>query len=222
MISIKNCTIQAGKFKISNINMEIPRGSYGILMGKTGSGKTTILEAVCGLRQVSSGSILINGVDITKKRPAERNIGFLPQDIALFDHMTVYEHIAFGMRIQKWPKKEIDTRVRDLGDQLNITHLLTRKPMGLSGGEKQRTAMGRALAVRPEVLCLDEPLSTLDDDTHEEVINLIKSVTRDNKITSLHITHRNTEAQLLGDHFFELCDGVLIHNQKNGYKDIVS
>jgi ABC-type sugar transport system ATPase subunit len=207
MISIKNCTIQAGGFKISDLNLEIPTGSYGILMGKTGSGKTTILEALCGLRKVSAGQIFINNRDVTKLRPAERNIGFLPQDIALFDHMTVYEHIAFGMRIQKWDKKEIDFRVNELAEQLQIKHLLQRKPAGLSGGEKQRAAMGRALAVKPEVLCLDEPLSTLDDDTHEEVINLIKDVTRENRITSLHITHRKSEAALLGDHFFELCEG---------------
>ncbi|EDM28124.1 ABC-type molybdate transport system, ATPase component [Lentisphaera araneosa HTCC2155] len=214
MISIKDCTIQAGKFKISHINIEIPTGSYGILMGKTGSGKTTILEALCGLRKVSAGQILINGVDITKKRPAERNIGFLPQDIALFDHMSVYEHIAFGMRIQKWNKVDIDKRVRELAEQLKINHLLERKPAGLSGGERQRTAMGRALAVRPQVLCLDEPLSTLDDDTHEDVINLIKEVTQENQVTSLHITHRKSEAALLGDHFFELCDGRIIQDQE--------
>ena len=113
MISIKNCTIQAGGFKISNLYLEIPTGSYGILMGKTGSGKTTILEALCGLRKVSAGQILINGRDVTKLRPAERNIGFLPQDIALFDHMTVYEHIAFGMRIQKWDKVKSITEFRN-------------------------------------------------------------------------------------------------------------
>ena len=189
MILIKNCTIQAGGFKIIDLNLEIPTGSYGILMWKTGSGKTTILEALCGLRKVSAGQIFINDRDVTKLRPAERNIGFLPQDIALFDHMTIYEHIAFGMRIQKWDQKEIDFRVNELAEQLQIKHLLQRKPAGLSGGEKQRTAMGRALAVKPEVLCLDEPLSTLDDDTHEEVINLIKDVSSENRITSFHITH---------------------------------
>lgn len=215
MISIKDCTIQAGKFKISQINIDIPTGDYGILMGQTGSGKTTILEALCGLRKVSAGKIMINGLDVTKKRPAERNIGFLPQDIALFDHMTVYEHIAFGMRIQKWDKKSIDHRVQELAEQLQITHLLRRKPAGLSGGEKQRTAMGRALAIRPQVLCLDEPLSTLDDHTHEDVVNLIKSVTSENKITTLHITHRKSEAQLLGDHFFELSEGKIIQNKED-------
>ena len=214
MISIKNCTIQAGKFTLSNINFEIPTGEYGILMGKTGSGKTTILEALCGLRKVASGQILINGEDITHKRPAERNIGFLPQDIALFDHMTVYEHIAFGMRIQKWDKSAIDPRVKELAERLQISHLLDRKPAGLSGGEKQRTAMGRALAVRPAVLCLDEPLSTLDDDTHEDVINLIKNVTNESEITTLHITHRQSEAKLLGQHFFQISDGKLVIQQE--------
>lgn len=124
--------------------------------------------------------------------------------------MTVYDHIAFGMRIQKWPKGVISARVEELAEQLKITHLLDRKPAGLSGGEKQRTAMGRALAVRPEVLCLDEPLSTLDDDTHEEVIQLIKSVTQENNITALHITHRKSEAALLGDHFFQIEEGKVI------------
>lgn len=213
MITIKDCTIQAGKFAISDINIEIPTGEYGILMGKTGTGKTTILEALCGLRKVASGKILISGEDITHKRPAERNIGFLPQDIALFDHMTVHEHIAFGMRIQKWDKAIIEKRVKELAERLQISHLLDRKPAGLSGGEKQRTAMGRALAVKPKVLCLDEPLSTLDDDTHEEVINLIKNVTKENNITTLHITHRQSEAEKLGQHFFLIDDGKIIRQE---------
>ncbi len=215
MISIKDCAIQAGKFKISNVNMEIPTGKYAILMGKTGSGKTTVLEALCGLRKVAAGTISINGIDITHKRPAERNIGFLPQDIALFDHMNVYDHIAFGMRIQKWANDEVDHRVQELAERLQIKHLLKRKPAGLSGGEKQRTAMGRALATRPKVLCLDEPLSTLDDDTHEDVIELIKSVTSENDITTLHITHRQSEAQLLGDQFYRVEDGKVIQNKEN-------
>lgn len=213
MIIIKNCNIEAGKFTISDINIEIPTGEYGILMGKTGSGKTTILEALCGLRKVASGKILISGEDITRKRPAERNIGFLPQDISLFNHMTVREHIAFGMRIQKWNNKVIEKRVRELAERLQISHLLDRKPVGLSGGEKQRTAMGRALAVKPKVLCLDEPLSTLDDDTHEEVINLIKNVTKENNITTLHITHRQSEAEKLGQHFFIINDGKVIRQE---------
>ena len=213
MITIKDCTIQAGKFVISDINIEIPTGEYGILMGKTGTGKTTILEALCGLRKVSSGKIVIDDENITHKRPAERNIGFLPQDIALFDHMTVHEHIAFGMHVQKWDKTVIKQRVKELAERLQISHLLDRKPAGLSGGEKQRTAMGRALAVKPKVLCLDEPLSTLDDDTHEDVISLIKSVTRENNITTLHITHRQSEAEKLGQHFFLINDGKVIRQE---------
>ena len=182
-------------------------------MGKTGTGKTTILEALCGLRKVSSGQILIDGEPITHKRPAERNIGFLPQDIALFDHMTVYDHIAFGMRVQKWDKRIIAQRVQELAERLLITHLLERKPIGLSGGEKQRTALGRAISVKPKVLCLDEPLSTLDDDTHEELINLIKTITSENNITTLHITHRQSEAKKLGERFFLISNGTLTVQQ---------
>ncbi|MCJ8328866.1 MAG: ABC transporter ATP-binding protein [Lentisphaeria bacterium] len=209
MISIKNASIQSGDFKLENISLEIPKGAYGILMGKTGSGKTTILEAVCGLKKLSSGSIFLNDHDVSNLRPGERGIGFLPQDLSLFSTHTVRQHIAFGPRIHKWEKTEILSRVDELAERLGITHLLDRKPPGLSGGERQRVAMGRALAIRPAIICLDEPLSTLDDETHEDVLDLIRTVTEDESVTTLHITHRKSEAQSLGTHFFKLDNGTI-------------
>jgi ABC-type sugar transport system ATPase subunit len=210
MISIKNCSIEAGAFKITGINMEVPLHGYGVLMGKTGTGKTTILEAICGLRKVAAGTITINGEDITARSPAQRKIGFLPQDIALFDHMSVYHNIAFGMKVKKVSRKLVHQRVQELAEQLQLTSLLKRMPVALSGGEQQRTAIARALAIKPHVLCLDEPLNKLDDDTHEETIQLIKQVTHESGVTSLHITHRKSEATSLGDHFFKLRDGQVI------------
>jgi len=207
LISVEQLTIKVGSFSLSDISFEIPDGEYGMLMGKTGCGKTTLLEAICGLRQVSAGKIIIDGIDVTQRRPAERNIGFLPQDIALFDSMNVYDHLAFALRIKKWKRQQINERVNELAGSLQISHLLKRKPQGLSGGERQRVALGRALALRPSVLCLDEPLSTLDDETYNDVVDLMKTACRKHKITTLHISHRNSEAALLGDHLFELNDG---------------
>lgn len=210
MISVSNLTVHAGKFRLDNISFEVPTGKHAVLMGKTGCGKTTILEAICGLKQVSGGTIFLNGVEVTGLRAAERGIGFVPQDGALFSTMTVRDNLAFGPRIRGWVGTAVKERVAELAHDLGITGLLKRKPLGLSGGERQRVALGRALATRPQILCLDEPLSALDEETHKEIANLIKRLVADYKITALHITHSRHEAELIGTHHFLLEDGRLM------------
>lgn len=207
MIKVENLTVRAGGFRIEDVSFEIPTGSYGVLMGRTGSGKTTILEAICGLKEVVSGTIYVQGKDVTRKPAGAREIGFVPQDGSLFSTKTVRKHLAFGPSVHGWKSEDIEARVEELADDLGISHLLERKPHGLSGGERQRVALGRALAVRPGVLCLDEPLSALDEDTHSELIDLLKKVTRDHEITALHITHSSREAELVGDLRFRIEDG---------------
>ena len=204
MIAVEGLTVHAGDFRLEDVAFEIPTGAYGILMGKTGCGKTTLLEAVCGLKRVSAGTVKLSGRDVTTLKPSERNIGFVPQDGALFRTMTVRDHLAFALEIRKWPKEAIDVRVDELASLLGIGDLLDRLPRGLSGGEGQRVALGRALSFKPPVLCLDEPLSALDHDTRIEMCDLLDEVKRATGVTILHITHDRNEAERLADVTFRL------------------
>ncbi len=210
MVRIENLTVRAGEFEITDVNFEIPEGKYGVLMGKTGCGKTTILEAVCGLKNVTAGKIFVSDRDVTNELPGRRGIGFVPQDGSLFTTKTVRKHLAFSPKVRGWKSDAIAKRVDELAAELGLTDLLDRKPHGLSGGERQRVALGRALAVKPAVLCLDEPLSALDEDTHAEMVELLKRVTAENGITVLHITHSRREAELVGDLQFRIEDGRVI------------
>jgi len=209
MIKVDDLSVHAGSFRIDGISFEVPTGSYAVLMGRTGSGKTTILEAICGLRRVSRGRILLPVGDVTDLPPGRRDIGFVPQDGTLFSTKTVRQHLAFGPALRHWPKGEIWERVAELAAALGIEALLDRKPEGLSGGERQRVALGRALAARPKVLCLDEPLSALDESTREEITELIRRVAKDSQITALHITHSREEAKAFADRLFVLENGKL-------------
>lgn len=207
MIVIDNLTVRAGPFVLEGVSFALDSGQYGVLMGKTGSGKTTLLEAICGLKPVHGGKILLMGRDVTMMRPAERGVGYVPQDRALFPTMTVWDHLAFALSIRKWPADAVAERVGELADLLGIGRLLDRKPHGLSGGEAQRVALGRALSARPQVLLLDEPLSALDDETREEMCALLTSVRQHTGVTTLHITHNVSEADRLADRLFRLRDG---------------
>ncbi|MCB1062379.1 MAG: ABC transporter ATP-binding protein [Verrucomicrobiae bacterium] len=209
MIEVENLSIKAGDFRLEGISFEIPAGGYGVLMGRTGCGKTTILEAICGLKEVTGGTIRLDGIDMTRMPPSRRGIGFVPQDGTLFSTMTVRQHLAFGPKVHRWKKEKITERVQELARELGIESLLGRKPYGLSGGERQRVALGRALAVRPKVICLDEPLSALDDNTHAEMTSLIKRLVTDHGITVLHITHSHAEAESVADRIFLLENGKL-------------
>lgn len=199
MIRVEQLTVRAGAFLISNLNFEVPSSQYAVLMGRTGSGKTTILEALCGLKPVAAGTITLMDRDVTRLKPAERGIGYVPQDRALFQTMTVREHLAFAPSIRKWPEEVIAARVEELANLLSLENLLERRPQGLSGGEAQRVALGRALATRPSILCLDEPLSALDDDTRAEMYALLESVKKRTGVTTLHVTHNLGEADRLAD-----------------------
>lgn len=188
-------------------------------MGKTGSGKTSVLEAICGLRPVTSGTIRLCDQDVTNLRTSERGIGYVPQDGVLFGHMTVKEHLSFALRIRKWPAKQVDERVAELADLLEITNLLSRHPRGLSGGEVQRVSLGRALSFQPSILLLDEPLSALDDETREQMYDVFRRVRQFTNVTALHVTHNRAEANALGDMILTLRNGSVVEMDKsNGRK----
>ncbi len=207
MIEIKDLAVRIGKFAIEGVNLRVDTSHYAILMGKTGCGKTTLLETICGLRRHAGGTIRLMGRDVTRLKAASRGVGYVPQDTCLFQTMTVRDNLAFALHIRKWPRAEIERRVEELTELLGIKHLLGRHPHGLSGGESQRVALGRALAFRPDVLCLDEPLSALDSDSREEMYGLLKSVQEHTGVTTLHVTHDRNEAAHLGDRWFRFDDG---------------
>ncbi|RJP31092.1 MAG: ABC transporter ATP-binding protein [Candidatus Omnitrophota bacterium] len=209
MIRIENLSIRQGHFSLDHIHLQIDNGRYGVLMGKTGTGKTTILEAICGLKQIAGGRIELGNRDVTHLKPALRGVGFVPQDGALFTHMTIRENLAFALAIRKRPQSEIQACVTELADLLGLEKLMDRTPHGLSGGEKQRVSLGRALAAHPTILCLDEPLSALDDETRQEMYVLLRSVRERTGVTTLHITHNLHEATMLADVVFLLKNGTI-------------
>lgn len=199
MIRFDNLSWHAGTFHLEGISFSVPAGRYGVLMGRTGCGKTTLLEILCGLRQPASGRVFIGERDVTELPPGERGIGYVPQDGALFPTMTVREQIGFALMIRKRPPTEVAERVQELAIQLGVAHLLDRRPQHLSGGERQRVALGRALAAKPSVLLLDEPLSALDEELRDDLAALLKRLQRELNLTALHITHSRHEAEQLAD-----------------------
>lgn len=209
MIAVHDLALRAGAFHLERISLAVPAGSYAVLMGRTGCGKTTLLEAICGLKPVRQGTVLLGGRDVTRLKPAERGVGYVPQDLALFQGMTVREHLAIALVVRRWGHVAIARRVQELADLLGLGRLLERRPSGLSGGEAQRVALGRALSYHPRTLLLDEPLSALDEETRDEMNALLRSVQKQTGVTALHVTHSRGEARALADQLFLLHDGTV-------------
>ena len=197
MIHFDSISLVQGDHPLSGSNFKVPKGDYAVLMGPTGCGKTSVLELICGLRSPLSGKIFLGGQEVTHLSPADRGVGYVPQDGALFPGLTVGEQVGFSLRVRKRPEDEIKARVIQVSDMLGISHLLNRHPEALSGGERQRVALGRALAFGPRILCLDEPLSALDEDLRADMCALLKKVHAETGVTALHVTHSGSEAQEL-------------------------
>jgi molybdate/tungstate transport system ATP-binding protein len=219
MIAVTNLSIRSGTFALTGLNFTVPGGKYAVLMGKTGAGKTTILEALCGFKHIESGSIRMGERDVTALSPADRGIGYVPQDLALFQSMTVREHLALAQKIRRWEAGVIERRVGELAELLGLTGLLERRPPGLSGGESQRVALGRALSFRPRVLLLDEPLSALDDETRQDMYSLLRTVHRQTGVTVLHVTHNRADTRMLADQVLLLRDGTILENAAHREED---
>ena len=209
MISLRRITVRAGSFVLRNVSLEISPGQYVVLMGKTGCGKTTLLEALCGLRAVEQGLIVMDGREVTHLQPGARNVGYVPQDVALFPTMSVRKQLAFALKVRKYSRAQIVARVDQLAAELGLTALLDRKPQGLSGGEAQRVALGRAMAAWPSVLVLDEPIHALDRATHMQMCEFLRQQCRQRGLTALHVTHDPEEARVLADRLLVLQDGQL-------------
>lgn len=214
MIRLQNISWKAGAFALDNVSFDVPAGAYAVLMGRTGTGKTSLIEIICGLRAPQSGSVWLNEREVTRLPPGQRGLGFVPQDGALFPTLTVAEQIGFALRIQKAAPGLITETVGQLAEEMGISHLLTRRPAGLSGGEKQRVALARALAARPGVLLLDEPLAAVDEDTQTGLIHLLQRTQQQHQFTVLHVTHSRREAEALATHRLRL-ENHAVHIEKS-------
>ena len=207
MLCINELDAVAGAFRLKEINLSLPSGAYGVLLGPTGSGKTVLIETICGARSVSAGQILIGEEDVTEYPPRDRGIGYVPQDYVLFPTKTVGANISFGLRARGVSRKDAEDRILPILELLGIRHLHHRWPATLSGGEQQRVALARALAIRPRVLLLDEPVSALDEATRDSVCMELKRVQRETGMTTLHICHNLEESRIVADHLSVMCGG---------------
>ena len=204
MIAVSDLFVTAGKFRLRHVSFVVPSGAHAVLMGPSGTGKTTTLEAICGLRSVDSGRIVIAEREVTHLAPAARNLGFVPQDGALFPHLTERENAGFALKVRGQSAAEIITRVEELAAQFGLTPLLDRRVTDLSGGEKQRVALARALASRPPVLLLDEPFSALDVPGRGILRQHLQRLRELNGITILHVTHDPADAEAPGTQVISL------------------
>jgi len=194
---------------VHDVNLEIKDKEFIVLVGPSGCGKSTTLRMVAGLEEISDGELYIDGKLVNDVAPKDRDIAMVFQSYALYPHMTVYENMAFALKLRKTPKKEIDKKVREVAAILDITEYLRRKPKALSGGQRQRVAIGRAMVRDPKVFLMDEPLSNLDaklrNQMRAEIIKLRKRI----NTTFMYVTHDQTEAMTLGDRIVIMKDGLV-------------
>ena len=194
---------------VDQLNLEIADGEFLVLVGPSGCGKSTSLRMLAGLEDVNSGRILIGDKDVTDVQPKDRDIAMVFQNYALYPHMSVHDNMGFALKIAGTPKAEIDKRVKEAAKILGLTEYLDRKPKALSGGQRQRVAMGRAIVRKPQVFLMDEPLSNLDAKLRVQTRTQIASLQRELGVTTVYVTHDQTEALTMGDRIAVLAGGLL-------------
>jgi len=195
---------------VNNISLEIKDKEFLVLVGPSGCGKSTTLRMIAGLEEVSEGEIFIGDRLVNDVPPKDRDIAMVFQNYALYPHMTVYKNMAFGLKLRKYPKVEIEKRVRDTAEILGISELLERKPKALSGGQRQRVAVGRAIVRKPQVFLFDEPLSNLDAKLRVQMRTEISKLHARLQATMIYVTHDQIEAMTMGDRISVLKDGVIL------------
>ena len=211
MSNFKNVQISYGDFvAVDDLNLEIKEGEFFTFLGPSGCGKSTTLRTLVGFIDPSKGSIFVDDKDITRLAPEKREIGIVFQSYALFPTMTVYDNIAYGLKIKKLPKSEIDAKVNEIAKKIKISDKqLQRNVSELSGGQQQRVALARALVLEPKILCLDEPLSNLDAKLRVDLRLELKRLQRDLGITTLYVTHDQEEALTLSDRIAVFNNGFI-------------
>lgn len=208
-VTLKNVTkiYDGDVLAVEGADFEIPDESFTVLVGPSGCGKSTLLRMVAGLEEITDGEIYIDAERVNDVSPKDRDIAMVFQNYALYPHMTVYKNMAFGLRLRKYSKVEIDKRVKEAADILSISHLLSRKPKHLSGGERQRVAVGRAIVRQPKVFLFDEPLSNLDAKLRVQMRMEISRLHDRLNATIIYVTHDQVEAMTMGDQIVVLNEG---------------
>lgn len=209
-VKLINLTKRFGKvMAVNDVSLDIPHGKLVTLLGPSGCGKTTILRMIAGLEMPTSGKIYLGGEDITSLPPNERKITMVFQSYALFPHMNVYENIAYGLRVLRWSEDKIRAAMQEVVQMVGLTGLERRNPHELSGGQQQRVAVARALILKPSVLLFDEPLSNLDAKLRKHMRGEIRNLQRDLGITSVYVTHDQSEALAISDHIVVMNNAVI-------------
>jgi molybdate/tungstate transport system ATP-binding protein len=213
MLILKKISKSLGNFNLSDIDLEISEGTYYVLLGRSGSGKTQLLELIAGMNKPDSGEIWLDGRNITKEKIQGRSIGLVFQDYAIFPNMTVFGNIAYSLHSQKLNRKTIEEKVRKVAGELNVTHLLERNTHHLSGGELQRVALARTLITSPRLLLLDEPMASVDASLKDDIKKLLRRLNRQG-LTIIHVTHDYREAVSLATRVGVIHNGRIIQEGK--------
>lgn len=209
-VILRNIVKKIGEHVIvDNISLEIVDKEFCVLVGPSGCGKTTTLRMIAGLEEVTSGEIWIGNRLVNGVPPKDRDIAMVFQNYALYPHMTAYQNMAFGLRLRGYARRDIDSRVREAGEILNLTHLLDRRPKELSGGQRQRVAVGRAIVRKPKVFLFDEPLSNLDAKLRVQMRAELSKLHDRLQTTMIYVTHDQIEAMTMGDRICVMKDGVI-------------
>jgi len=209
MLKLIDIHKRLGEFSLSGINLDVPEGQYYVLLGRSGAGKTQLLELIAGLEKPDSGTVLLDGDDITDRKIQDRKIGIVFQDFAIFPHMTVYGNIAYPLKVRKEDGTTITKKVTDAAREMNIVHLLNRSTGNLSGGERQRIALARTLITSPRLLLLDEPLASLDASLRDDLKKLLRKLNREGQ-TIIHVTHDYNDAISLASRVGVIHNGRII------------
>ena len=208
-VRVANISFRIGDFELKDVSLDVAEGEYFVLTGPNGAGKTMLVRLIAGLEIPLSGEISIGDAEVTQSPPWERSIGYVPQDGALFPNRDVRRNISFGLEVRRLDAETVSRRTLEVAEQVGAGHLLDRAVDGLSGGERQKVCLARALVVEPKVLLLDEPVSAIDETERDRLCAELKAVQANTGVTTVHVSHSRREAELVADRIGALENGVV-------------